>query len=104
MRLVTILMDINVVYGKITWYIGVFGFFLFFLYKYRIDTERAKLINDAGLVEKLQNNRPLGKDDAGLASSILCGLKSKKDRINFFFIFWSSILTFFIALYFDFIR
>jgi hypothetical protein len=43
-RIVTVLVHINPLYGQIAWYIGVVGFFVFFVYKYRVERERYKLI------------------------------------------------------------
>lgn len=36
MRVVTVLIHMSPLYGKIAWYIGVGGFFVFFIYKFRI--------------------------------------------------------------------
>ena len=47
-RVVTILMHINSIYGKIAWYIGVGGFFIFFLYRFNISRQRSKLIEKQG--------------------------------------------------------
>ena len=33
-RVVTVLMNVNPVYGKAAWYIGVSGFLAFFIYKF----------------------------------------------------------------------
>ena len=81
-RLVSLFMDYNVIYAKIAWYVGVIGFFIFFLYKFRVETNRAKLIIEKNLMSKIRGNRQLEEDDYGLVSSILCGLSSNKDRIN----------------------
>lgn len=103
-RLVSLFMDYNVIYAKMAWYAGVIGFFIFFLYKFRVETNRAKLIVEKNLMNKIRDNRKLEEDDYWLVSSILCGLSSNKDRINYIFIFGSSILALLFAIYVDFFK
>ena len=100
-RVVTVLMHINPVYGKIAWYIGVGGFFFFFLYRYNIIKTRTDLIRRNKLAEKIQQHEQLSATDYNLLEGILCSLNSKKERINFMFIFVLSAITLLIALYID---
>jgi len=104
LRVVTVLINLDPIYGKMAWYIGVGGFFVFFLYKFRIDQMRSRLISERDLVRKINNKESLDKDDYELTSAILCALSSNKDRINYFFIFILSAAAIIIALYFDFLR
>lgn len=103
-RLVSILMDYSEVYAKIAWYVGVLGFFVFFLYKFNIDQARSRLIAREGLVNKINEAGALREKDYALIQSILCSLNSAKDRINYFVIFSTSIITFALALYLDFFK
>jgi hypothetical protein len=103
-RIVTVLIDINPFYGKLAWYIGVAGFFIFFIYKFKIDHARARLVNKRNLINKVLNKGQLAKEDSDLIGSILCAISSSKDKINYFFIFASSALALIAAVYFDFIR
>lgn len=100
-RMVTMLDAYQPIYGKIAWYIGVVGFFIFFVYKFKVDSSRSYIIQQAKLVEKMHGKVELIEEDYQLVSSILCSLSSKKDIVNYFFIFVTSILAFFIALYID---
>ncbi|MFH2138197.1 MAG: hypothetical protein ABII88_06765 [Candidatus Omnitrophota bacterium] len=104
MRIVTVLMHINPVYGKIAWYVGVSGFFVFFMYKFMINQARSKLIEKQNIVNKINKGKHLGKKDYKLISEILCSLNSKKDRINYFFIFLLSAVALIIAGYIDFLK
>ncbi len=104
MRIIGPLDIIDPSYGKIAWYIGVTGFFIFFMYKFLIDRKRSQLIKRQDLVVKIQQNKSLNKEDYSIMNSVLCGLISNKDKINFFFISAFSIIALIIALYFDFIR
>lgn len=101
-RIVTVLIHLDPVYGKIAWYTGVGGFFIFFLYKFRINQERARLVSGQKIMEKVNKGEGLTEDDFSLLRAILCGLTSRKERINYFFIFGLSALALAVAVYLDF--
>jgi hypothetical protein len=103
-RVVAVLMSVNQIYAKIAWYVGIGGFLIFFVYKYRISQARSKLISEKRLVEKLSEKRELSPEDYNLINILLCSLRSNKEKINFFFIFALSAVALIIALYIDFIR
>lgn len=104
LRVVTLLAHLKEIYGQIAWYIGVAGFFLFFVYKYRVDNARYRLIVKQDLMGKFTAGKELAPEDRQVISTILCALSSNKDRINYFLIFLTSALAILIALYFDFIK
>ncbi|MFC1709358.1 hypothetical protein ACFL2J_04805 [Candidatus Omnitrophota bacterium] len=103
-RIVIVLMHLDPLYGKIAWYIGVSGFFLFFAYKYRINQARSRIITQRGLVDKLLDQKQLAKDESELLAFMLCSLSSKKERLNYLFIFVLSAVSLAVAVYFDFIK
>ncbi|MFA5005061.1 MAG: hypothetical protein WC561_02890 [Candidatus Omnitrophota bacterium] len=103
-RIVMVLDAYHPIYGKIAWYIGVAGFFIFFVYKFKVDIARSRLIQKEQLADKLQNKASLEDKDYRLLSSILCSLSSRKDLINYLFIFVSSMLALLIAVYIDIFR
>jgi len=103
-RVVTVLIHMNPVYAKIAWYVGIVGFFLFFVYKYRVGQARSRAINERNLVDKIRKHEDLEADDYDLVAAILCGLSSKKERINYIFIFGLSAVAVILALYMDFFR
>lgn len=103
-RVVTVLIHLKPIYGQIAWYVGVAGFFVFFVYKFRVERARYKLIVKRGLTEKIARGDAIEEDDRRLIGSILCSLSSNKDRINYFLIFFSSAVALIIALYFDFLK
>ena len=102
MRLVTVLMHLKPIYGKAAWYIGLSGFFIFFLYKYSLLKTRSRQIDRQSLLTKINKKEQLDNDDYVLLSTLLCSIKSKKERLNFFFIFGFSAIAIVIALYVDF--
>ena len=103
-RVVTVLMDIKPVYGRIAWYIGVGGFLLFFIYKFNTNRALSRVIEKENLIEKTRNKEPLLGEEYNLIAEILCNLKSEKERINYFFIFAVSAIALLLAIYFDFIK
>ncbi|MFA5089758.1 MAG: hypothetical protein WC510_01835 [Candidatus Omnitrophota bacterium] len=100
-RVVTMMDAYHPIYGKIAWYIGVVGFFVFFVYKFKVDSSRARVIRKAKLTDKIHAKTGLNEEDRRLLDSLLCSLSSKKDLVNYFFIFVTSIIAFIIALYID---
>ncbi len=103
-RVVTVLMDIRPVYGRIAWYIGVGGFLLFFIYKFNTNRALARIIDKENLIEKARDQKPLSPEEYSLVAGILCNLRSEKERINYFFIFAVSAIALILAVYFDFIK
>ena len=103
-RLVIVLMHLDPLYGKIAWYIGISGFFLFFAYKFRVNQVRTKIISQNNLIDKLDKQTQLSKQEGELIAGILCGLSSNKERMNYFFIFALSAVSLLVAFYFDFIK
>jgi len=69
-----------------------------------VNTARARFVEERKLVDKINNQRELQEEDYRLVSAILCRISSKKDRINYLFIFALSFLTIVLALYFDLFR
>lgn len=103
-RAVTLLTHLDPLYSKIAWYTGVCGFILFFIYKFRINQARAEAVIQRDLVSKVADKKQLSGQDYELVGALLCSLSSKKDRINYFFIFGLSALALALAVYMDFLR
>ncbi|MCM8831185.1 MAG: hypothetical protein NC918_03210 [Candidatus Omnitrophica bacterium] len=104
LRIVTVLMNIKPIYGKISWYIGVTGFLLYFLYKFKVERVRYKLILKNNLMDKIFSGKDITEKDRKIIGNILCALSSNKDRINYFLIFFSSTVALIVAFYLDFIK
>ena len=103
-RAVTVLVHINPVYGQIAWYVGVLGFLIFFVYKFKVEHARSKLIKNSRLVHKITQDGKIEEGDRKLIGSLLCALSSNKDKINYLVIFVSSAIAVVIAIYLDFLR
>jgi len=103
-RAVNVALDINPVLAKVFWYIGVIGFLAFFLYKFRCDTILQKELAQTELTDKLLSKKELSDYDYEVLGTIICKLSSKKDKINYFFIFFFSALALGLAIYVDFFK
>ncbi|MBN1871019.1 MAG: hypothetical protein JW800_00440, partial [Candidatus Omnitrophica bacterium] len=76
MRVVTVLMHLDPLYGKMAWYVGLLGFFLFFVYKFRVSQARSRLIMQRDLIRKINSKEALSNRDYGIISALLCGINS----------------------------
>ncbi len=103
-RAVTVFMHVNPVYAKIAWNIGIIGFFLFFVYRFRVSQARSEVITERHLVSKVDRGETLEREDYRALGAILCGLTSKKERINYIVIFSLSVVALGLAIYLDFLR
>lgn len=103
-RLITVLIYFDSIYGKIAWYVGVGGFLVFFAYKYKIFKSRSIIITKKDLIGRVKEQKQLTAEDYNIIGNILCGISSMKERINYLFIFATSAISILVAIYFDFIR
>lgn len=103
-RAVNVLMDVNPVMAKIFWYTGIVGFLIFFAYKFQYDTALQKELASTRLSDKLLSKNALLEHDYHVLATIVCKLSSKKDAINYFFIFFFSGIALALAIYVDFIK
>ena len=103
-RAVNVVLSINPVLAKLFWYIGVSGFFIFFIYKYRNYNILHRELERTKMVDKLLNKDKLSSDDYEVLGTVLCSLRSKKDKINYFIIFFFSGIALALAIYADFFR
>lgn len=103
-RAVTLLEHVDTIYSKIAWYVGVSGFFIFFIYKYSINVNRSRFIREKQLLAKIESNNTLSTEDAAHIRAILCALSSKKETVNYLIIFALSAVAIMLALYMDFFK
>ena len=102
--MVTVLIHLDPIYAKIAWYIGVTGFFVFFVYKFRVAQARTRAINKVKLIDKINTRSKLADEDYKILESVLCGINSRKERINYFLIFGLSAVALLLAVYMDFFK
>ena len=103
-RVVNIAMDFSPFWAKVAWYIGVLGFLVYFLYKYRQHRVMRKFLVGSDIIQKLKKGNILSAEESKFLSSILCALRSRKDSTNYFFIFFTSALALLLGIYQDLLR
>ena len=103
-RVVNIAMDFSPFWAKVAWYIGILGFLVYFLYKYRQQRTMRKFLVNSDIIQKLKKGSALLAQESKCLSSVLCALRSRKDSINYFFIFSTSALALLLGIYQDFLR
>ncbi len=103
-RAVNIMLDFNPLLAKIFWYLGVGGFTVFFIYKFKNYNLLHRELKKAQLTRKVLSKESLSGHDYELLGTVLCQLSSKKDKINYFFIFLFSGLALILAIYVDFFK
>jgi hypothetical protein len=101
LRVIQPLNFLNPLYGKVAWYVGVLGFFIFFLYQFRTHHNRHLVIEDRGLIPKIKNKEYLTNEDYEALNVLFCEVTSRRDQINFIFISVFSVIALIVALYFD---
>ena len=103
-RAVNIVIDFSLPLAKLSWYIGIAGFLVYFLYQYRQRRRMHRFLIGSDMVQKLKNGHELSAQESEFLSSVLCGLRSQKDIVNYFMIFLTSALALALGIYQDFIR
>lgn len=103
-RLVTLVSGFGAFWPKFFWYLGVGGFFLYFLYKFREDKVLREELEKYQINRKLSAGEFLEPEEKEFLRILFCRLRSNKDAINYFFIFSSSAIVLLLAVYQDFIK
>lgn len=103
-RAVNVVMDLSAFWAKAAWYVGVAGFLVYFLYKFRQDRSTQKALLKSGVASRLVRKEALLETDYEFLSSTICRLRSAKDAINYFFIFLTSFIALAVGVYQDFLR
>jgi len=103
-RVVNLVLHFGTFWPKFSWYVGVVGFFLYFLYKFRQDRILRQRLEEYQIHHKLSEGQILDAQEKEFLRTMLCRLSSNKDAINYFFIFSSSAIVLILAIYQDFIK
>jgi len=103
-RVVNLVLHFGAFWSKFFWYLGVGGFFLYFLYKFREDKILRLKLEQHQIQRKLSDNQPLDEVEREFLRLTLCRMRSNKDAINYFFIFASSAIVLILAVYQDFLK
>jgi hypothetical protein len=86
------------------WYIGITGYLLFFLYRYKISKKRKTAISDFGLIEKVESNAPLSDEDREVLLYLLSSIKVSLEDLNYALIFLLSVAAIAVDLILTFVK
>ncbi|UCG77399.1 MAG: hypothetical protein JSV21_07370 [Nitrospirota bacterium] len=92
-RVIIVFQHVEPAWVRPVWYIAVIGYFLFFLYRFKISQKRKKAINDYQLIEKVKANACLTDEDREVVTYLLSSIKVSLEDINYAIIFITSILA-----------
>ena len=76
-----------------TWYVGIVGYTIFFLYRYQIAQKRKKAVTEYHLIEKLGQEAVLSSEDRQVLIYLLSSIRKSRENINYLFIFALSVLA-----------
>ena len=102
-RLVNFILDVNLIWAKVMWYVGIAGFTIYFINQFWQYTEFQKELKKNKLMEKLTCRDKLSGREYGMIKDILCQLGSRNTAINYFFIFVTSAIALLAGIFQDFI-
>lgn len=103
-RAIVIVNNYSHTWAQTLWYIGTIGFIIYFIHRYQISQNRARLINAYKLDEKIEKVDGLNADEKYAMEYIFKTLKSSKEKWNSIFIFASSTIALILGIYLDFIK
>ena len=86
-RVVNLALSFGLFWSKFFWYLGVAGFFLYFIYKFRQDKLLRQELERSQIYNKISRAQELDTQEREFLRTMLCRLRSNKDAINYFFIF-----------------
>lgn len=103
-RAIVIVNNYSKFWAQMFWYTGTVGFIIYFLHRYQISQNRAKLIREYKLDSKISALKEFSQEEKDAMQYIFYTLKSSKEKWNSIFIFVSSAIALIFGIYLDFIR
>jgi len=92
-RAIVILERLEPLWVRPIWYIGVFGYLFFFLYRWRITRKRKRAISKYNLLEKIGSKGELSEEEKEAVLYLLRSIKASPEDINYAVIFILSLLA-----------
>ena len=92
-RVLVVLAHLQSPWFRPVWYVGVTGYFAFFLYRYLISRKRRQAVADYDLLGKLRRGDELSGEDREVLEYLLSSLVKSRENINYLVIFVLSILA-----------
>jgi hypothetical protein len=91
-RLIIFLNRINIVWARVAWYAGVFGYICFFGFRFYIAAKRRKVIANNNLLDKVRNSDIEVSAKAEI-EYLLNSLTKSREIVNYIYIFATSIIA-----------
>ena len=92
-RSLIVLANIKPEWFRPVWYAGVFGYILFFSYRYFISQKRKKTIKQYDLISKIKAKKTLSDPEREATVYLLSSIEKSRENANYLFIFATSILA-----------
>lgn len=103
-RAIVVVNNYSKFWAQMFWYVGTIGFIIYFAHRYQISQNRAKLIQEYDLDQKIKSLKELSPDEKDAIKYIFATLQSSKEKWNSIFIFVSSAVALVLGFYLDFVR
>ncbi len=102
-RIIIVLDRYSSFWMKVSWYIGTVGFILYFGHRYNVARKRAKLVEDYGLIEAVQQAGGIGAKKKKALHYLVKTSLTSKSRWNSAIIFMLSVLALITGIILDFL-
>jgi len=103
-RIIVVLNHYSSKVSLVAWYIGTIGFVIYFLHRYEISEQRAKLVKQQNLIVKVQQSQEFSTEEKEVMTYIFTTLKTTKEKWNYIFIFVMSAIALILGIYLDFLQ
>lgn len=90
-RAIIVLNHVEPAWVRPVWYFAIIGNFIFFYYRFKITQKRRKAVDEFQLIEKVQANPHIQKEDRDVLVYLLLSIKRSLENINYLIIFLFSI-------------
>jgi len=92
-RAIILLQKFEPTWVRPVWYLGVIGYMIFFLYRYRISQRRKHTIERTGIVSKLERGEMLTADDRAAALYLVNSIRKSPEDWNYLAIGALSVIA-----------
>ncbi len=103
-RAIVVVNNYSHFWAQMFWYIGTIGFIIYFIHRYQISQNRAKLLKKYNLAQKIESLSELSPEEKSAVTYIFDTLQSSREKWNSIFIFAASFLALILGIYLDFIK
>jgi hypothetical protein len=92
-RVILFLQKLQPGWVRPTWYFGVVGYMVFFIYRYYISLRRKRVVEQSNIIQKLESKALLTDNDRDAALYLLKSIQKSREDWNYLAIFILSLLA-----------